>query len=664
MINRAQAMLFFPPFLFIAFFFVFGGATKSMAKSFELFSPDKKIRMVIDIGGSITYAVFCDGQQVLWPSSVSMVLGEDGQVILGRNARLSKPRRRAVDEKIYPPVKEKRAVIVDRFNELALTFEGNYSLIFRAYDDGLAYRFLTNGKRRVKVKNEEVEFKLEPESRVYVPFVEGFISSFEENYSYMPVIQVPADKMAFLPVLVEMKNGLKMIITEADLDDYPGLYLTGSADGSPVLRGKFPAFPLKEEPRRDRALVVSERADYIAETEGKREYPWRVLAIARHDKELIENDIVYRLARPTSLVDASWIKPGKAAWDWWNALNIYGVDFESGINTATYKYYIDFASRYGIEYVILDEGWSDTTDLFKISPALEMPELLAYAKQKKVGLILWCVWMTLDRQLEAALDLFSQWGIKGIKVDFMNRDDQKVVNFYKRVAMEAAKRKLVVDFHGAFKPTGLRRTFPNVLTREGVLGLEYCKWSDRVTPEHDLLIPFIRMVAGPMDYTPGAMRNAAQKNFKAIFSEPMSQGTRCHQLAMYVVYESPLQMLCDSPSAYLREPETMEFLARVPTVWDETKALDAKVGDYVVVARRNGEEWYVGAMTDWTPRKLEIDFSFLGAGEYTADIYADGVNAARYGSDFKKSTSVIRAGDRLKVKLAPGGGWVARLAKN
>jgi alpha-glucosidase len=290
-----------------------------------------------------------------------------------------------------------------------------------------------------------------------------------------------------------------------------------------------------------------------------------------------------------------------------------------------------------------------------------MPELLAYASEKKVGVVLWCVWLTLDRQLQEALNLFAGWGVRGIKVDFMDRDDQKIVNFYKRVAAEAAQRKLIVDFHGAFKPTGLRREYPNVLTREGVLGLEYSKWSKLVTPEHDLLIPFIRMLAGPMDFTPGAMRNATEKDFQPVFSEPMSQGTRCHQLAMFVVYESPLQMLCDSPSAYGREPKIMDFLAQVPTVWDETKALDAKVGDYVVVARRSGEEWYAGAMTDWTPREIEVDFGFLAGGEYRAEIYADGVNASRYASDITMTNRMIKTGERIKIKLAPGGGWAARI---
>jgi alpha-glucosidase len=635
--------------------------TSLFGKTYELYSPDKKIKVIIQVDHEISYTVFCDGNEILGPSPVSLTI--EGAGVLGREPRLAGVKSRTVNDKIIPPVKEKRAAITDRFNESVLTFKGNYGLVFRAYDDGVAYRFFTKLKGRVKVVSEEVSFNFGRDHSAYFPVIDSFLSSFECNYSYLALSQVTAEKMAFLPVLVDIQDGPKVAITEADLDDYPGLYLTGSPDGSPNLRGKFAAYPLKEEQKRDRTLAVAERAEYIADTNGAREFPWRVLAIARRDGELIENDIVYRLARPLALKDTSWIQPGKVAWDWWNDLNLFGVDFESGINTKTYKHYVDFAAKFGIEYIILDEGWSDPADLLKTNPAIDMAELLSYAREKNVGLVLWCVWLTLDRQLDESLDLFEKWGVRGIKVDFMDRDDQKVVNFYKKVAAEAAKRKLVVDFHGAFKPTGLRREYPNILTREGVLGLEYSKWSKSATPEHDLLIPFIRMLAGPMDFTPGAMRNAAEKNFQPVFSEPMSQGTRCHQLAMYVVYESPLQMLSDSPSAYMRKPDIMDFLGKVPTVWDETITLDARVGDYVIVARKSGEEWYVGAMTDWTSREIGIDFGFLGAGEYKAEVYADGVNASKYASDYTKTSAVIRAGDRLKVKLAPGGGWAARLHK-
>jgi len=645
------------PFIIL---FLAGAVTSLSGKTHEVYSPDKRIKVVIQVDTGISYSVFCDGREILGPSSISLTI--EGAGILGREPHLSGVKSRSANEKIIPTVKEKRAVIADRFNEAVLTFKGNYGLVFRAYDDGVAYRFFTRLKGRVKVLSEEVSYKFGRDHSVYFPVAESFLSSFERNYSYLALSQVTAEKMAFLPVLVDIQDGPKVAITEADLDDYPGLYLSGSADGSAALHGKFAAYPLKEELKRDRTLAVAERAGYIADTNGTREFPWRVLAIARRDSELIENDIVYRLARPLALKDTSWILPGKVAWDWWNDLNLFGVNFEAGINTKTYKHYVDFAARYGIEYIILDEGWSDPEDLLKANPALDMPELLSYARDKNVGLILWCVWLTLDRQLDEALDLFGKWGVRGIKVDFMDRDDQKVVNFYKKVASEAAKRKLVVDFHGAFKPTGLRREYPNVLTREGVLGLEYNKWSKSVTPEHDLLIPFIRMLAGPMDFTPGAMRNAAEKSFQPVFSEPMSQGTRCHQLAMFVVYESPLQMLSESPSAYMREPEIMDFLGEVPTVWDETVGLEARVGDFVVVARKSGDDWYVGAMTDWTPRELEIDFGFLGAGEYRADVYADGANAARYASDYTRASLTVKAGDRLKVRLAPGGGWAARLS--
>jgi alpha-glucosidase len=418
---------------------------------------------------------------------------------------------------------------------------------------------------------------------------------------------------------------------------------------------------LEEKLERDRDLRVVKAADYIAQTTGRRNFPWRVIAIAENDGDLITNDIIYRLGSPLALKETDWIKSGKVAWDWWNANNIFGVDFKSGVNTATYKYYIDFASRYGLDYIILDEGWSVPADLFQINPDMNIEELFAYAKEKNVGIILWMLWNALDKDFDRALDQFEKWGAKGIKVDFMQRDDQKMVNFYEKVAKAAAEHRLLVDFHGSYKPTGLRRAYPNVLTREGVRGLENNKWSKDVTPKHDVTLPFIRMFAGPMDYTPGAMINATANDFRDIFNRPMSQGTRCHQLAMYVVFESPLQMLADSPSHYLKEPECMEFLSAVPTVWDETRELNAKIGEYVAVARKRGEAWYIGAMTNWTPRDLEFDLNFLGTGNYKMMSWADGINADRYASDYKKQTRTVTGTEKLKVHLAPGGGWAAML---
>jgi alpha-glucosidase len=359
--------------------------------------------------------------------------------------------------------------------------------------------------------------------------------------------------------------------------------------------------------------------------------------------------------------DTSWIKPGKVAWDWWNFNNIFGVPFRAGVNTETYKHYIDFAAENGLEYIILDEGWYKLGDLLSVVPEIDMNALAAHAKTRGVGLVMWVVWKTFDLQMDATLDQFEKWGVKGIKVDFMQREDQWMVNYYERVAREAAKRKMLVDFHGAYKPTGLYRTWPNVVTSEGVLGLEQSKWGDMASPDNAVTFPFMRMLAGPVDYTPGAMLNAAKKDFKPIFDRPMSQGTRCQQLAMYVVFESPLQMLADSPSNYRREPESLAFLAAVPSVWDETRILSAAVGEHILVARRSGREWYVGALTNWDARDLDVDLSFLGAGEFRAVIFRDGVNAHRAGVDYAREEQAVAAADRLTIHLAPGGGWAARI---
>ncbi|MBC7363789.1 MAG: glycoside hydrolase family 97 protein [Candidatus Aminicenantes bacterium] len=624
---------------------------------FSVLSPDKRVELVVELKNQVTYSVYFNKKLIVSPSPISMTINNGA--VLGKRVILENHRRNKVDEKIIPVVKEKRAIIRDNYEELNLKFKGNYGLIFRVYNDGVAYRFYTGYRVPIKVRSEEATFNFPENYYVYFPFTRGVHTSFESNYTYLPLKDIGPDRFGFAPVVVDITGGPKLAITDVAVDDYPGMFVKASQQDQPGLVGYFAPYPLEERLREksDRELEVVRAADYLAETKGGREFPWRLIVIAEKDADLIATDIVYRLSPPLELKDTSWIKPGRVAWDWWNANNIFGVNFKSGLNTDTYKYYIDFASRHGIEYVILDEGWSDPTDLFKINPEINLEELVRYGQQKNVGLILWCVWYTLDRQMEAALDYFQRLGIRGIKVDFMNRDDQKMVNFYRRCAAAAARRKLIVDFHGAHKPVGLRRAFPNILTKEGVMGLEYSKWTNTVTPEHDLLLPFIRMLAGPMDYTPGAMRNAQEKQFRAVFDQPMSQGTRCHQLAMYVVYESPLQMLCDSPSVYLREPDMMDYLSQVPTVWDETKVLDAKIGDYVVVARKNGQKWYLGAMTDWTARELEIKLDFLEPGKtWKAEIWQDGVNASRWASDYLRYSLQVTAGQTFKLSLAPGGG--------
>ena len=475
--------------------------------------------------------------------------------------------------------------------------------------------------------------------------------------------------MSTTPLTVRYPGGgPRLIVTEANLQDYAGLFVVGdsTAGAEGVLRGAFAKAPLAEAVQGDdeRNFFPAERADYIARTAGARPFPWRVVIVAESDADLLENQLVYQLAPELQLEETDWIAPGKVAWDWYNANVLYGVDFEAGLNTQTYKYYIDFAAQYGLEYVILDEGWYELGDLLTVNEAIDMEELVRYAEEKEVGLILWMVWKTLDRQMEEALDQFADWGVRGIKVDFMQRDDQDVVGFYWRTAREAAERELLVDFHGNYKPTGLRRAYPNVITREGVNGLEQNKWSALLTPEHNVTIPFTRMVAGPIDYTPGAMVNAQPANFAARFERPMSLGTRAHQLAMYVVFESPLQMLADSPSHYLRDPDVMDFLGPVPTVWDETRPLQAKIGDYVAVARRHGDTWYLGAMSDGEARTLEVDLSFLEEGPgYQMTAWADGPNAARYAEDYQVQTHTVAAGESLTIEMAPGGGFAARIER-
>jgi alpha-glucosidase len=409
-------------------------------------------------------------------------------------------------------------------------------------------------------------------------------------------------------------------------------------------------------------MLVTARKDYIARTNGTRTFPWRVFVVTPNDIKLLESDLVFKLAAPNKIADTRWIKPGHVAWDWWNANNIYGVDFRAGINNDTYKYYIDFASKNGIEYIILDEGWYPLGNVLEQVPGINVPELVKYAESKKVGVILWVVWKSFWDKIDEAVVLYEKWGVKGVKVDFMQRDDQKIVNFYHEAARKTADHHLLIDFHGAYKPDGFGRTWPNALTREGVKGMENNKWSKDISPDHDVTLPFTRMVAGPMDYTPGALKNMDKANFRPNFNRPESQGTRAHQVALYVIYESPLQMLSDSPSNYMKEQETTDFILKIPVVWDDIIGIDGKVGEYLLLARRSGKEWFVGAITNWTPRDMDLDLSFLPAGNYSIDIFQDGINADRYAEDYKHLKNKVKSGDKMKIHLAPGGGWAAKIS--
>ncbi len=626
--------------------------------SYDLKSPDTRIEIRVRTSGQLRYDVLLRGNALLENSTLSLDVEHKK---LGLQPKVNSAKQRSNDQVVEPVVRQKFAKIRDRYNELRLTMDGGYSLVFRAYNEGVAYRFETTlPDKQVKIYGEEANFNFPTNFVVYYPQEDTFYSHNERKYLPQHLSEIAPMFIATLPAVVDVRGGAKLAIAESDLSDYPGLWLQGSAPQF-ALKATFPPYPLKEQQTSDRDYKVVEAADYIAVTAGTRTFPWRVLGIADHDGDLITNQLVYLLESPSNVEDTSWIRPGKVAWDWWNDWNIDGVDFHAGINTKTYEYYVDFASKYGLPYIILDDGWYKLGDLLQVNPDLKMEELVSYAKQKNVGLILWASWKTLDDQLIPALDQFDKWGIKGIKVDFMQRSDQIMINYFDKVCREAAKRHMLVDFHGDQKPAVMTRTWPNLINTEGVRGMEWSKWSWESEPAHNISLPFTRMFLGPLDFTPGAMRNATRQTFAPIGSQPMAMGTRCQQLAMYVVYEAPLQMLSDTPSNYLREPEAMEFLAAVPTVWDETRVLDAKMSLYVLLARRNGSDWYVGAMTDWTPRDLEIDFSFLPDGNFTLDSYEDGVNADRNASDYRKTTKQINRTTKMKIHLAPGGGFAARI---
>lgn len=642
-------------------------------KHFSLKSPDENLEIKIEVGHKITYSLIHQGDVVLQPSTIGMEI-EDGKYF-GINGKVIKEKRDRIDQTISSPFYKKNK-IKDICNELVITFKEGYSLIFRAYNDGAAYRFSSSLKQDFIVKNEIAEFNVGAANHAYIPYVKTdkisktaqLFNSFENTYVRTPANQWEGERLAFLPLLIETVNNKKIVITEADLENYPGMFLENT-DRDSILKGFFAPYPKKTNQGGHNMLqdIVIEQESYIAKCKAKTLFPWRIITVASKDTDLLDNDMVYKLASPSRIEDASWINPGKVAWEWWNDWNLYGVDFETGVNNETYKYYIDFASRRGIEYVILDEGWavSRKADLFEVIPAINLPQLVEYANQRNVGLILWAGYYAFNKDIEGICKHYSEMGIKGFKVDFMDRDDQPMVNFHYEAAQIAAKYKLLLDFHGTYKPTGLQRTYPNVINFEGVHGLETMKWSESTVDQvtYDVTIPFIRMLAGPMDYTQGAMKNAIKKNYHPVFAEAMSQGTRCRQLAQYIIFEAPLTMLCDSPSNYEKEEECTEFIASVPTVWDETIALEGKVGEFVTIARRKGEIWYVGSMTNWNNRMVELDLSFLNTGNYQAEIFKDGINAKKIAKDYRKEIVDIPTDKKLEIPLAGGGGCVIKIYK-
>lgn len=640
-------------------------------KTYNLESPQKKINIKITAYNDfLKYSVTHENTVIINDSPISMELS-DGK-ILGAAPIVKSFKNESVNEKIKAEF-YKKEYIDNSYNELTLNFKGNYSIQFRAYDDGVAYRFCTKFQKPITVVKEDITYNFDDDYTSYIPYVnpgnfygdnisKQFFNSFENTYTITPISEIEDDKLAFLPILISLNDNKKAVITEANLEDYPGTYLRKNKNTKNSLSGIHANYPKIEEQGGYNMLqyLVKERENYIAKVQGTRDFPWRCMIISEEDEELTNNDMVYKLAAPSRIDDISWIVPGKVAWEWWNAWNIKNVDFESGINNETYKHYIDFASEYGIEYVILDEGWAvnKKADLFNVIPEIDIIDLVEYADSKGVGIVLWAGYVAIDRNMEEVCKYYSEIGVKGFKVDFIDRDDQKTVNFYYKMAETAAKYHLIIDFHGAYKPTGLNRTYPNVLNFEGVYGLENVKWNqnlDLVT--YETTIPFIRMLAGPMDFTQGAMRNASRDNYRAVWSEPMSQGTRCRQLAEYVIFESPFNMLCDSPSNYKDEDECSKYIAEIPTIWDETIALDGKVGEYVIIARRSGDRWYIGGITNWEEREIEVDLSKLNLKHNQATEFRDGVNANKIAEDYSKNN--IKVDNNIyNAKMGKGGGFV------
>ncbi len=659
----------------IAMLCLVAGISAMAQKQYELKSPDGKIATNIRVGETLTYDIQVDGRQVMAPSALSMQLSS-GKT-WGEQAKVKKARRSEIQAEIATPFTRQTSV-QDHCNVLTLEFSGNYSVEFRAYDNGVCYRFASREKKPFEVMQEGVEFNFTTDPTCTVPYVAHFKAtnkpeaqfknSFENYYETKPLSQLDGKRYSFLPLVVDAGEGVKLCITESHLENYPGLYLV--ADGK-RFRGLNAPYPkdLKQGGHNNLQMLVQTTYDYIAKVEAPRTFPWRITMVSRKDIEMTQNNLSYILGAPSRVEDISWIRPGKVAWDWWNDWNISGVDFKSGINNATYKYYIDFAAQKGIEYVILDEGWAvnKKADLMQVVPAIDLKELVAYAKQKNVGLILWAGYWAFDRDMENVVRHYSEMGIKGFKVDFMDRDDQPMTDFYYRAADMCARYKMLINFHGAFKPAGLNRTYPNAINFEGVAGLEQMKWAKADCDQmlYDTQIPFIRQAAGPMDYTQGAMLHAIKGKYVANYSMPMAQGTRCHQLGLYMILESPLSMLCDNPSNYLNlgGPCT-DFIAQVPTVWDETRALLGEMGEYIVMARRKGDTWYVGGITNWTARDVNVPTDFLGEGNWKMESFLDGVNAHRRADDYAfKAGQPVQKGTALKLHMAPGGGFALKFSK-
>jgi len=623
-------------------------------KVIELKSPNGAIKMAFKITDKIRYSVSYDSDELLTNNSLALELKNE---VLGLNPKLLSAKSSSGEQTIKPYISLKYSTVVAKYNILLLTFKGNYTIEFRAFNNGIAYRFITNKKGILEVLNEEVALNFPSSYDLHVQQPASFKTAYEENYA--TVSSTDWAKTSTLPLLIDTKKRYKILVSESDLTDYPCLFLKGNGTNS--AKSSFPKAPLEFAEDGDRSLKITKEASYIAKTSGKRSFPWRYFVITTEDKQLIENTLTLQLAPPSAIKDPSWIKPGQASWEWWNDAAPYGpdVNFESGYNLQTYKYYIDFAAKFGLKYIIMDEGWADsTTDPYKPNPEVDVHELIRYGKEKNVGVVLWLTWLTVHNHMEL-FKTFKEWGIKGVKIDFMDRSDQWMVNYYERVAKEAAKNELFVDFHGAFKPAGLEYKYPNVISYEGVRGMEQMGGTQ---PKNSLFLPFMRNAVGPMDYTPGAMISMQPESYRAERPNAASIGTRAYQMALFVVFESGLQMLADNPTLYYRNLDCTEFITSVPTTWDETHVLAAKVGELAVVAKRKDSKWFIGGITNDSEkvRNLPITMDFLEKDKnYTMTYFEDGINAGRQAMDYRKKTVPIKFNDKIDIKMVRNGGYAA-----
>jgi len=637
------------------------------AQNYKVESPDGNIVVKVNTEDYLQWSAELKNEQIIKPSKISLELN-DGKV-LGVHPKVKSSKNSEVDSQ-FKALNYRKLIVKDQYNKLMISFKDNFSVEFRVYNDAIAYQFSTAKKGDVVIKHEVANFNFTADHNAYIPYLhdyrggEIFNASFESQYTQQNISKFANDSLAILPLMVELNNNKKAVILEADLEDYPGMYLNLN-ETKLGFKGVFAKYPLevKVGGYEDMNRIPTKRADYIAKVKGSRTYPWRIVALSSDDKDLLNNDIVQKLASPSRIEDPSWIEPGQVAWDWWDDYNISGVDFVSGMNTETFKYYIDFASKNKAKYIIIDWNWSARFDLNDLNPDVNIEEIVAYGKDKNVGVILWAAWCAIYEQMHEVFPKYAKMGVKGWKIDFIDRDDQLAVASTYEIAKLAAEYKFLVDYHGVFKPTGLQRTYPNVVGYEGVYGLENFKWANTDALGYAVTIPFIRNMAGPMDYTSGSMRNVSEADFFPRNHAPLTKGTRCNQMAQFVVFEVPVQMLSDSPTSYYKEQECTDFITSIPTVFDETVPIAGKVGEYVAVARRKDKTWFIGAMTNRQEREITVDFSFLEEGTYTMEVFKDGINANRIATDYKKGTLEITKDKTIQIKLAQGGGWVARISK-